>query len=49
MSENELEEWSKQNEIEKQKRIAKIEEELGDVMTDLDREIVSQWAFELDI
>lgn len=47
MSKEELEEWSKENEREKQRRIEAIHEELGDVLTDEDEQIIEMFPFEL--
>ena len=47
MTKEELEEWSKENEREKQKRIEAIHEELGDILTEEDEEIINMFPFEL--
>ena len=47
MTKEELEEWSKEEKRERQRRIDAIHEELGDVLTDEDEQIIEMFPFEL--
>lgn len=47
MTKEELEEWSEEEKRERQRRIDAIHEELGDVLTDEDEQIIEMFPFEL--
>jgi len=47
MTKEELEEWSKEEKRERQRRIDAIHEELGDVLTDEDEQIIEMFPYEL--
>ena len=49
MSEKELDEWAKEEKRERQRRIDAIHEELGDVLTAEDEQIIEMFPYELSL